>query len=58
MFPFLLFPAGLADLSFPVYHARPGKAKPGIFHGFFVIHAGNRAIRAGFIDFFPQIRYI
>ena len=24
----------------------------------FSIHAGNRAIRAGFIDFFPQIRYI
>ena len=24
----------------------------------FSIHAGNRAIRAGFVDFFPQIRYI
>ena len=24
----------------------------------FSIHAGNRAIRAGFIDFFPQMRYI
>jgi hypothetical protein len=25
MFPFLLFPAGLADFSFPVYHVQPGK---------------------------------
>jgi len=53
MFPFLLFPAGLADFSFSVYHALCRKAKPGVFHGFFVIHAGNRAIRAGFIDFSP-----
>jgi hypothetical protein len=58
MFPFLLFPAGSADFSFSVYHALCRKAKPGVFHGFFVIHAGNRAIRAGFIDFFPQMRYI
>jgi hypothetical protein len=58
MFPFLLFPARSAGFSFPVYHALCRKAKPGVFHGFFIIHAGNRAIRAGFIDFFPQMRYI
>jgi hypothetical protein len=46
MFPFLLFPAGLADFSFPVYHTLCRKAKPGVFHGFFVIHARKAAFHA------------
>jgi hypothetical protein len=46
MFPFLLFPAGLADFSFPVYHALCRKAKPGVFHSFFVIHARKAAFHA------------
>ena len=33
-------------------------AKRHSFRRIFSIHAGNRAIRAGFLDFFPQMWYI
>ena len=35
-----------------------GRAKRHSFGRIFSIHAGNRAIRAGFLDFFPQMWYI
>ena len=35
-----------------------GRAKRHSFCRIFSIHAGNRAIRAGFLDFFPQMWYI
>ena len=52
----LLFSVSILALSVTFGDSSPkGRAK---ICRIFSIHAGNRAIRAGFLDFFPQMWYI
>ena len=55
----LLFSVSILALSVTFGDSSPkGRAKRHSFCRIFSIHAGNRAIRAGFLDFFPQMWYI